>query len=141
MGQPNPDLEGECANLCQRIFGMAPPEGCADAYRRAHAVVFANAPIEAGAAAQIAEAVRRGWDLEALEFALRLRDKEGPLTKKVNILFYVMEARPGSFDLFVNAESSALRAWLRLTGETLRSAYKLMKGWLLLRRLAGLSRA
>jgi len=118
---------------------MAPPEGCVDAYRRAHAVVFAEAPIAAGAAAQIAEAVRRGWDLEALEFALRLRDKEGPLTKKVNILFYVMEARPGSFDHFVNAESSVLRAWLRLTGETLRSAYKLLKGWLLLRRLAGLA--
>jgi phytoene dehydrogenase-like protein len=128
-------LDRECALLCRGIFGVEPPPGCAEAYRGAHAVVFAEAPIEAQAAARIAEAVRRGWDLEALELALRLRDKDNALTKKLNILFYLMEARPEAFAAFVNLRPSPVRAWLRLSGETLRSVYKLFKGWILLRRL------
>jgi hypothetical protein len=132
LSQAGPDLDRECALLCRGIFGLEPPPGCVDAYRRAHAVVFSAAPAEA---ARFTEAVRRGWDLEALELALRLRDKDNALTKKVNILFYLMETRPEGFPLFVNTDRAPLRAWMRLTAETLRSAYKLLKGWVLLRRL------
>jgi hypothetical protein len=126
-----PELDRECALLCRQIFGVEPPPGCAEAYRQAHAVVFASVPPEAG----LAEAVRGAWDLEALEFAWRLRDKDNALSKKVNILFYVMEARPEGFSAFVNSGPAPLRAWAKLSYETLRSAYKLLKGGILLRRL------
>jgi hypothetical protein len=135
---PAPSLERECALLCRQIFGIAPPEGCVEAYQKANERVFEAVPAEARAAAQIAEAVRRGWDLEAMELAQRLRDKAGPLTKKVNILFYLVEARPQSFPHFVNVQATPWRGWARLIGETLRSVYKLLKGWWLWRRLARL---
>ena len=135
-----PNLEAECAALCRRIFAMPPPPGCVEAYRRANAVVFEEADVEPRALAQIAEAVRRNWDLEAIEYALRFRDKTGPLTKKVNILFYIIEASPEGARIFVNETPARWRAWLRLTGETLRSFYKLLKGLVLLQRLGSATR-
>lgn len=131
-----PNLEAECAALCRRIFAMPPPPGCVEAYRRANAVVFDSAVADAHTMALIAEAVRRDWDLEAIEYALRFRDRTNPLTKKVNILFYIIEASPVGARIFVNDTPAVWRAWISLTAETLRSINKLLKGFLLLQRLA-----
>lgn len=136
MTARNPLLELECARLCRLILGGEPPPGCVEAYLRAHAVVFPSPPTDK-AAAVAAEALRRGWDLEALEFALRLGGKENALSKKVNILFYVLEASPGHFDEFVNMREATLRGWMALTGAVLRSAWLLAKGRFLLWRLRG----
>ena len=134
-----PSVEQECRLLARQVFGLTPSEPCIASYRDANIVVFGPEAQRDVMHRRIAEAARLGWDLEALEFALRLRDKSGPLTKKLNILFYLIETTPAGFTLFVNSRRSVTRAWWSLSVQTFRSVYKLLKGLRLRRRLMQLS--
>lgn len=130
-----PALDAECAALHRQVFGADLPAGFAEAYTQAHAVVFDAAPIDARSAAFIAQAVDGAWDLEALEMAWRARDKANPLSKKLNIVFYLVECSPRGYQLFVNPQDARLQGWFQLGTLTLRSLYKRLRGTLLLRRL------
>jgi hypothetical protein len=78
--------------------------------------------------------VARRLDAEAVEFALRRRGKGRELARKMQILGYLVEVRPEYLDRFVNSEASRRRAWAAVTGATLRSAWKLLKGEYSIRR-------
>jgi len=85
----------------------------------------------------VSKVVARRLDAEAVEFALRRRGKGGDLTRRMQILCYLVEVRRDYLDEFVNLESpagSVRAAWAALLMATVRSAWKLLKGEYLVRR-------
>jgi hypothetical protein len=81
-----------------------------------------------------AKVVALRLDAEAVEFALRRRGLGADLSRRMQILCYLVEVRPAYLNEFINAESSRARAWAALSGATLGSAWKLIKGEYLVRR-------
>lgn len=72
--------------------------------------------------------VGRQMDAEAIELALRIRHCGSVLTRKIQILFYLVEVRSQYYGRFVNQESGILRAVARLTGAIACTIWKLTKG-------------
>ncbi|MCC7498018.1 MAG: hypothetical protein IT160_10605 [Bryobacterales bacterium] len=78
--------------------------------------------------------VRSRLDAEAVEFALRLRGRGVALTRKIRILFYLVEVRSDYYADFVNETPLFGRALWRLAASLARTAWKLVKGsWLVWR--------
>ena len=75
-----------------------------------------------------------GLDVEAVEYALRLRDRDNVLTKKIQILFYLVEVRAKYFGYFFNCRTNRIRAAADLFHAVLLSVYKLIKGRYFVRR-------
>ena len=73
-------------------------------------------------------------DVEAVEFVLRRTRHNTIVTKKLNILFYLVEVRSRYFSLFVNEEKRRLRALVSLGLSAAAAVYKLAKGKYLLRK-------
>jgi hypothetical protein len=78
--------------------------------------------------------VERRLDAEAIEYALRRRGQGRELTRKLQIVCYLAEARAACLGEFVNLEAAGARAWVLLTGATLGAAWKLCKGEFTIRR-------
>jgi len=125
-------LAEECVYLSKNIFGILPDDGVIHAYKEAHKVVFFSGADELFYQA-LSQAIKRGCDLEAVECAWRLKDKSNVLTKKFNILFYLTEARSESFPIFVNQQASSFKAYFSLAFHLVRSLYKLVKGYFILK--------
>jgi hypothetical protein len=84
------------------------------------------------AAVNIDLILQRSMDVEAIEFALRRRNPQNILTKKVLILCYLTESRSAYYADFVNEQHRPIGAFISLSLETCRSVYKLLKGlWLI----------
>lgn len=73
-------------------------------------------------------------DVEAVEFVLRRTRHNAIVTKKLNILFYLVEVRARYLPLFVNEEKRRLRALVSLGLSAAAAVYKLAKGKYLLRK-------
>jgi hypothetical protein len=104
-----------------------------------HAVVVARyeaAHRELGIAASpaVQKVVARRLDAEAVEYALRRRAPGAALTRKMQVLCYLVEVHPGYLSEFVNQKSSRVGAWAALLRATLRSGWKRLKGEYLVRR-------
>jgi hypothetical protein len=128
-----PSLAEEARHLHACLFPVPADAVMVARYEAAHRE--ASAPESSRIVAKV---VARALDAEAVEFALRRRgsvDNPGrELARKMQIVCYLVEVRPEYFDEFVNMQSSRRRAWAALTGATLRSAWKLLKGEYLIRR-------
>jgi hypothetical protein len=72
--------------------------------------------------------------MEAIELVLRLRGRCPCLTKKIQILFFLVEVRAQYYSRFVNERRQGLRAWRELAESLLYTAYKAVKGLLLIWR-------
>jgi hypothetical protein len=81
---------------------------------------------------RIQRVLREGLDLEAVEYALRRRDPS--ITRKVQILLYVVETLPQYQDDLLNDRDRRLEGWTRLAVATFRSLWKLIKGRTVARR-------
>ncbi len=125
-------LEKECGWLCQEVFGFKPDASIVRAYQEAHRIVFTDAEISLWQT-RLARAVEKYYDLEAVEYAWRVRDKNNPLSKKMQILFYLVETDRRYFHLFVNRRKSWFKACLVMAYQGVRSAYKVTKGTMLLK--------
>jgi SAM-dependent methyltransferase len=112
------------------LFHRQPDEQTVARYEAAYRQLFANDPPSPA----IARIVARRLDAEAIEFALRRRGRARELTRKLQILSYLAEARTPYLDQFVNLETSRVRAWATLAAATLGAAWKLCKGEYLIRR-------
>ena len=77
--------------------------------------------------------LQRSLDVEAIEFALRRRNPQNLLTKKLLILCYLAESRGAYFTTFVNEQYRPVRSFIKLSFATFRSVYKLVKGQCLIR--------
>lgn len=126
----NTELEMECLYFSETVFGIHPPQAVVDLYERAHQSIFSN--VHDGRHDFIRRAVERRFDVEALEMALRFRDPNNLLSKKLAVLVYVLETHPDTAVLFVNREAARFKAYARLGAELVRSACKWAKGRILL---------
>ena len=72
--------------------------------------------------------VERGLDAEAVELALRWRRLDTLLTRKIQILFYLVEVRADYYGYFINQDAGRRRAWLALAGSVPGSLWRFTKG-------------
>ena len=125
------ELSREAEVFHQAIFGRPVPQDIREAFVSANQLLLKDSskvtPVK------IDLILERSLDVEAIEFALRRRDPQNLLTKKLLILCYLAEARSAYFSTFVNEERQPVRAFLKLSLATFRSVYKLLKGHLLIR--------
>jgi hypothetical protein len=128
----------ECVALSRAVFACDPSPAVSAAYAAAHATVLTvpdGRPTAAAEDRMIADAIRRGWDLEALELAWRMRDRHNRLTRRVGILFYLVETTPEGSRRFVNRRDQRVRGLAVMAGHVLRSAFLWTKGTVLSRRI------
>ena len=124
-------LSREAEFFHQAIFGRPVPQDIREAFVSANQLLLKDTskvtPVK------IDSILERSLDVEAIEFALRLKDPQNLLTKKLLILCYLAESRSAYFSTFVNEEHQPARAFIKLSLTTFRSVYKLLKGHLLIR--------
>jgi hypothetical protein len=97
-------------------------------YEAAHQALF---PYECRE--NVARIVALRLDVEAVEFALRRRRACPELTRKLQILSYLVEVRSEYQDDFVATRREPLRAVLVLFGRIVGAGWKLIKGECLVR--------
>jgi hypothetical protein len=122
------ELASEAAYLHHSLYGTPPSPDIVSEYVRAHRYYC----VESCSDVNVQRIIERRLDVEALEVALR-RQRPG-LTRKLRMLVYITEARAPYYARFVNESDSRARAWVALAGAVLRTAYKLIKGRLILWR-------
>ena len=79
-------------------------------------------------AAIIDRIVSAGLDLEAIEMVFRLRQPDNFLTKKIQILLYLIEVRSDYYQRFINSEANFPLALRSLAGTALAGVLKFLKG-------------
>lgn len=124
-------LLNEAEFFHQAIFGCSVPTDIREAFVLANQMLLKDV----GNATQvnIDLILERSLDVEAIEFALRRRNPQNLLTKKLLILCYLTESRGAYFTTFVNEQYRPARAFIKLSFATFRSVYKLVKGQCLIR--------
>lgn len=123
-------LAAEAACLHASLFHRAPDGLTIARYEAAHRELFPDAV----SPAWLTRMVERGLDAEAIEFALRRRGRGAELTRKMQIVSYLAEARAPYLERFVNLEASRARAWSALLGAAAGAFWKLLKGEYAIRR-------
>ncbi|HYA43383.1 MAG TPA: hypothetical protein VEF34_18930 [Syntrophobacteraceae bacterium] len=73
-------------------------------------------------------------DVEAVEYAFRLKDRHNVLTKKIQVLFYMVEVRSAYFGHFFNCRPKRLGAAADIFYAIALTVYKAIKGKYLIRR-------
>jgi len=129
------DAEGlarEARYLHQAVFGGAIPEAVVERYIRAHDSFPALRSEEARHMLEVV--LSRNLDPEAIELALRVRKGNPALTRKFQVLCYLVEVRSAYYPRFVNQRPGAARAAAAMLRASLYSLGKLLKGWYLVRR-------
>ena len=125
------ELYREAEVFHQAIFGRPVPGDIREAFVSANKLLLKDnkkvTPV------RIELILRRSLDVEAIEFALRRRNPQNLLTKKLLILCYLAESRSVYFGTFVNEQYRPVRAFIKLSFATFRSVYKLLKGRCLMR--------
>ena len=131
MNVDTAQLKEEAEHLHRCFFHRPLPPVVADRYAAAHRHVFGE---HATTPDYVRTLVARKLDAEAIEYALRLRRQQNELMVRIQILFYLLEVRADYFEHFVATQPGRVRAWTSLAGAVLRSAWKMGKGEILLRR-------
>ena len=123
-------LADEARYFHAAFFRGAPPPEVVERYVAANRHCFPF--IEERYERAIRTLISRRLDVEAVEFALR---RTNPLlTRKIQVLFFLLEVRSGYYGRFVNCEAGAGRAWADLAGSVARAVWKRVKGEYLVRR-------
>lgn len=78
--------------------------------------------------------IERGTDIEALEFAWRIKNPLNILSGKFQIMFYIAEARTENFNSFFNRKNARIAVYFILGFQALRSVLKFIKGFFILKR-------
>lgn len=130
MSTPSRDAEllEEAERIHRALFRRPMPPLVGERYVAAHAFHCTGTEDSA----RIQRVLREGLDLEAVEYALRRRDPS--ITRKVQILLYVVETLPRYQDDLLNDRDRRLEGWTRLAAATFRSLWKLIKGRTVARR-------
>jgi hypothetical protein len=109
--------------------GTAMPADLEARYLQARDRFFANDE----AAALVAHVVENGLDVEALEYALRVRRGTNGLTRRFQVMLSLCEVRSAYDGRFVQHRAARAAAWAGAPVLGLRAGWKLMRGWYLLR--------
>ena len=122
------ELGLEARYLHRAFFGSDPPPVVVDRYIAANLICC-------GEPSGLTDAiVARGLDAEAIELTLRLRKGPTILTKKIRILFYLVEVRSAYYSFFVGGGESLPRALSGVVYSVLQTGVKYLKGAYLIRK-------
>ena len=130
MANRTPPLAEEARHLHACLFRKPLEAAVIVRYEAAHRALFADQP----PSPLVATVVAKHLDAEAVEYALRRRGLGGELTRKMQMVCYLVEARRAYFSEFVAIESSRAGAWTALLAATCSSLWKLLKGEYLIHR-------
>jgi len=123
-------LAEEARYLHAALFRQPPAAAVVERYLQAHRLLFAG-----GATSPlVSRIVDERLDAEAIEYALRQRGSGHELTRKLQILCYLAEPLSSYHDEFMNRKNRRSAAIVGLARSALRSAWKRVKGELLVRR-------
>lgn len=126
----------EAQRIYQAIFGRPIPSRLETQFKSVPDHVLP--PIHADARSHYDRIIREVGDLEALEYASRVRGRNKLLVLKFRLLVYLAECHPENRDDFVNRDDRSLLYCVWLFGrQGLRTAWKLLKGFYLLRHYDG----
>jgi hypothetical protein len=124
------DLAAEARYLHAALFPRPPAPSVVERYVQAHRLLFADH----AASPLVSRIVEERLDAEAIEYVLRLRGRGRELTRKLQILCYLAEPLSAYQDEFVNRKNRRSAALFTLARSALRTAWKRVKGELLVRR-------
>jgi len=118
------EYEEEARYLHAALFACPLPGEVVERYAAAHGALFPD--MQAGPL--VRKIVARRLDAEAIEFVLRRRSPQNPLTAKMQILCYLVEVRAAYFPYFFNAGDSTLHTFGELLFSGVLAGWKLIKG-------------
>ena len=126
MADDRTALESEARHFHALFFHRPLPGPVVERYVAANHLCF---PVPDPKARRMVEIiVTRRLDAEAIELALRLRKGNRVLTRKIQILFYLVEVRSEYYAYFINQVPGWWSAVLRLLGAVVRTGWKCAKG-------------
>lgn len=126
-------LRAEAEYLYRAFFRADPPPGFAERYAGAHEAWGLRETREQRAA--LDALVQGGLNAEALEYVLRLRDRDNFLTRKVAVVHYLAECAPDTLGDFTLREDMGLMAWAALARAAWRALWCYVAGSRTARRL------
>jgi hypothetical protein len=124
------DFDEEARYLHAALFSVVADDTIVERYHEVHRRLFPEQPTSP----LVVRIIANRLDAEAIEFALRRRNAGRELTRKLQIISYLAEARRAYVDEFVNLTNNRLVAIVRLGAAAVRSIWKLLKGAVLVRR-------
>lgn len=123
-----PTLADEARFLHDSLFSKPLNEVVVERYEAAHHALFPNERRDI-----VARIVTSRLDVEAVELALRRRRACPELTRKIQILSYLVEVRADYQADFIATRREPLRAILILSWRIFGTGWKLIKGECLIR--------
>jgi hypothetical protein len=130
MSNRVPTLAEEARYLHDSLFSKSGPldEKVVERYEAAHRILFPGEH-----QTTVTQVVARRLDVEAVEFALRRRRQCPELTRKIQILCYLLEVRANYHNDFIATRREPVRAILVILGRIPAAGWKLLKGECLIR--------
>ena len=129
MNQHRPALEREAGYFHFYFFRRLAPPIVVERYVAANQLCSAD--IDDNTSRLLESIVNRHLDVEAIELFLRLFRRNPALTRKIQILFYLVEVRAEYYGYFVNRHPGLARALARSVGALTGAVWKYIKGWYL----------
>ena len=132
MADDRTALEREAHHFHTLFFRRPLPGPVVERYVAANQLCFPA--VDSKTRELVATIVERRLDAEAIELALRLRKGNRILTRKIQILFYLVEVRSEYYGYFINQVPGWWRGVFRLLAAVARTGWKCAKGLFLVWR-------
>ena len=126
MADDRTALESEVRHFHALFFRRPLPGPVVDRYVAANHLCFPA--LDPKTREMVQTIVARRLDAEAIELALRLRKGNRVLTRKIQILFYLVEVRSQYYGYFINQAPGWASGVLGLLGSLVRTGWKGAKG-------------
>ncbi len=130
MSGQAPTLAEEARYLHNALFRVPLDASVVERYEAAHGELFSGE----ATSLPVARVISRRLDVEAVEFALRRRGRGAQLTRKIQILCYLVEVRAAHQAQFIATKSERMKAAVSLLAAMFRTVWKCGKGEYLVRR-------
>jgi hypothetical protein len=130
MTERTPTLAEEARYLHDSLFRAPMDASVVKRYEAAHGELFPNETTSRA----VARLVSRRLDVEAVEFAMRRRGCGAQLTRKIQILCYLVEVRAAYQSHFIATKREHVKATIWLLAALVRTVWKRGKGEYLVRR-------
>ena len=119
-------LQEEVRDFHDVFFARALDQSVIDRYVAAHQHCLPG--VDARTLATIDTIVSSALDVEAIELVFRLRRRDNVLTRKIQILFYLVEVRAQYYGDFLGEPRNRGQALRRLLRAGISTAFKFLKG-------------
>jgi hypothetical protein len=132
-GRERMEKRDEAERIYHALFRADIPPEIKDRYYRAIPALFSRPSHQED---QVnTEMLKSVSDLEALELAARTRSKMPSLVVRFRLMLHLAENLPANQDVFINFSDRRIHSIFSLALGSIRTLYKYIKGWFLLRRI------